>query len=384
MHIAMGTVCPDGPDRIEGGVAGCANYLVEVLSMRPDLKVSVIVPKRHTDKTVRQTRGGCDIIRVPKKGFWKFLPATLYDLISGRRQIRAILENIKPDIVHFQGVTFLAADCTWPNVLTIHGIVEQDALWDKRLGPLRWAKWLLLKLTEDYGRRRVPHLILISEYVKKFLPGRNRIRKTWLIENPIANSYFDVEWAPEPARLFCSSRVRTLKNTLGLIKAFALVAQCFPDSTLRIAGASEPGYMPLCEREVATHNLDGKVQFLGNISIANVQDELAKANCLVLPSFQENAPLSIEEAMAVGVPVVAARVGGVPELVEDGKTGLLIDPHDTQEIAEAICKILADRKLAEAMSKHAKSIARQRFMASSVCERTLAVYDQILSGEPDA
>jgi glycosyltransferase involved in cell wall biosynthesis len=102
----------------------------------------------------------------------------------------------------------------------------------------------------------------------------------------------------------------------------------------------------------------------------------------VVSSFQENAPLSIAEAMAAGVPVVGARVGGVPEMIEDGKTGLLVDPYDVNDIAKAVLKILSDQNLAHSMSRRAKEIAR-RYMASAVCKKTLQVYNEILSSNTD-
>jgi glycosyltransferase involved in cell wall biosynthesis len=120
------------------------------------------------------------------------------------------------------------------------------------------------------------------------------------------------------------------------------------------------------------------VHFLGNLSIPDVQLELSRANCLVVPSFQENAPLTIAEAMAGGVPVVAANVGGIPGMVENEKTGLLVDPHDTESIAEAVLKILSDESLARSMGQSGKQTAETRFRASVVCEKTLNAYQEVL------
>jgi glycosyltransferase involved in cell wall biosynthesis len=379
MHIAMVTAFPAEATSIDGGVAGVARYLVDELKKRPNIQPTVVVPKGSVGQTICEEWEGFRVYRVAKKRLWSFLPGTVYDIVAGRRQIKSVLRQIKPDIVHFQGVTFLAANCEQPNILTIHGIVERDALWDERWGLLRWPKWLLLRLTENYGRHRVPHIILISEYVRRFLPKKNKIQKTWLIENPIADSYFDIDWQFEPGRILCCSRVRPLKNMLGMIKAFAQIIQRFPHSHLRIAGSCEPAYLKRCKQETKAKGVRDSVHFLGNLSVKDVQFELSRANCLAIPSFQENAPLSIEEAMAVGVPVVGARVGGIPGMVEDKKTGLLVDPYDTEAIAEAVSRILSDEGLAHSMSQRAKQIAKARFMASAVCQRTLGVYNEILS-----
>lgn len=378
MHIAIVTVFPKEAHSIDGGVCGVAKYLVDELVKQPDVKLTVVVPKSDTGEITCEGWGDFNVYRLGKQGFWSFLPGTVYDIFAGKRQIRSLLRQIDPDIVHFQGATFLAANCEQPNILTIHGIAERDAMWDSRRGIFRGLKRLLLKLTEGHGRRRVPHVILISEYVREFLPAGNRIRRTWLIENPVADSYFDIERAFEPGRIFCCSRVRPLKNTLGMIKAFASIAEQFPDSQLRIAGAPEAAYLETCKQQVEDEGIRDKVHFLGNISIKDVQIELSKANCLVVPSFQENAPLSIAEAMAAGVPVVAAKVGGIPEMVRDGRTGLLVDPNDTDSICQAVSRILSDPELAQSMGQRAKEAAQDRFRASEVCEKTLQAYRDVL------
>jgi glycosyltransferase involved in cell wall biosynthesis len=237
-----------------------------------------------------------------------------------------------------------------------------------------------LKLTEDHGRNHAANVILISKYTRKYLPENHIIRKTWYIDNPVADSFFEIDRRPEPARIFCCCRIRPLKNIVGMIKAFAIIKKEFSQASLYIAGAADDDYFKECEKEIATNNLDSSVHLLGNISIEAVKSQLSKANCLVLSSFQENSPLTIAEAMAAGVPVAASRVGGIPEMVEDGKTGFLIDPYDTNDIRRAVSKILSDDSLIRSMGKRTKEIARERYMASSVAERTMKVYREILNG----
>ncbi|MEJ2702604.1 MAG: glycosyltransferase family 4 protein [Sedimentisphaerales bacterium] len=378
MHVALVTVFPRDLHRIDGGVAGAARYLVEELAKHPDLKVTVIALESRASQTVPEQWENVTVCRLGKRRSWRVLPGTLYYMVTGKRRIRSLLKQINPDIVHFQGSTFLATNCKQPSILTIHGIAEEDAKWDDRWGILHRPRRLLLKFTEAYARRRVSHVVLISEYARRFLPAQNRIRKTWLIENSVAESYFHVERVPEPGKIFCCARIRPLKNTLGMIRAFALLVRRFPNAHLRIAGTPEAAYLDTCKQQVQADGLQDRVNFLGSISIDEVQLELSKANCLVVPSFQENAPLTIAEAMAVGVPVVAASVGGIPEMIEDGKTGLLVDPHDPRSICEAVSKILSDETLAHSMGQSAKETAEKRFTASLACEKTLQAYREIL------
>ncbi|UCC98171.1 MAG: glycosyltransferase family 4 protein [Phycisphaerales bacterium] len=378
MHVAMVTVFPQDRGSIDGGVAGVARYLVDELGKHRDVKVTVVAPKGPAEEITCEGWGDFSVYRVGKMGPWSFLPGTAYDVLAGKRRMRSLLKQLKPDIVHFQAGTFLAANCEHPNILTVHGIAEKDAIWDSRWGVLRLPRRLLLKLTEDYGRRRVPHVVLISEYAREFIPAKNSLRKTWLIDNPVADSYFNIERAFEPGQILCCSRIRPLKNIAGMIKAFALVARQSPNAHLRISGTAEDAYLQACNKQIEAAALQDKVHFLGNLSIRDVQSELSRANCLVVPSFQENAPLTIAEAMAGGVPVVASAVGGIPGMVENEKTGLLVDPHEPKTIAKAVLKILCDESLARSMGYCGKQTAERRFRASVVCEKTLHAYREAL------
>lgn len=378
MHVVMVTVFPDEPDSIDGGVAGAAKYLADELCKHSDVKLTVVAPGGDDREITCEGWGAFNVYRLGRKGYCGFLPCTLYDMFAGKRQLSSLLRELKPDIVHFQGLTFLAARCEHPSILTIHGIAERDAIWDHRRGLLRQPKRLLMKLTEGHGRRRVRNVILISDYAKGILPARNNIRRSWKIENPVADSFFEIDRHSEPGRIFCCCRVRPLKNVLGMIKALALMARDLPEARLRIAGAAEPAYLDECKQQAETDGIQDRVTFLGNIRIEDVQMELSKANCLVVPSFQENAPLNIAEAMAAGVPVVASDVGGISEMITHDETGLLVDPHDISDIAKAVSKVVSDRELAKSMGQHAKKSAA-RFRASMVCEKTLQAYREVLN-----
>ena len=330
------------------------------------------------NESVCERWGGVVVHRLARKGFWKFLPGTVYDLFAGRGQVLRLIKKIEPDIVHYQAATFIAANCRRRNVLTIHGIAEKDVLWEDRAPAVRWLRWLLLKLTEDYGRRRAPRVILISDYVGSVLP-ESPSRKIWRIENPIADSFFEADWKPEAGRILCCSRIVPRKNIVGMIEAFAQILRRAPHSQLRIAGDADPDYMRACMARIDRGGLRTKVHFLGNLSVKEVRHELSKANCFALPSFQETAPLSISEAMAVGVPVVAAGVGGVAEMVEHGSTGFIVDPRDPRDIGAAIDRILSDDRLARAMGRRAKIIARERYSASLVAQKTVRAYREIIA-----
>jgi glycosyltransferase involved in cell wall biosynthesis len=122
--------------------------------------------------------------------------------------------------------------------------------------------------------------------------------------------------------------------------------------------------------------LDGRLRFLGYRS--DIPALLAACELVVLPSLFEGHPLALLEAMAAGRPVVATAVGGVPEIVDHGVTGLLVPPADSAALGAAIGALLADPARARAMGAAGRAKAEREFSARVMVERLTRVYDEVL------
>jgi glycosyltransferase involved in cell wall biosynthesis len=107
----------------------------------------------------------------------------------------------------------------------------------------------------------------------------------------------------------------------------------------------------------------------------DIADVLAAADVVVLPSLSEGFPFVLLEALAMGCPVVASRVNGVPELIEDHKTGLLVPPRDPQALAAAIREILSDPTAASEMGAVGRAVVRERFTVDRMVADTTAIFD---------
>ncbi len=126
------------------------------------------------------------------------------------------------------------------------------------------------------------------------------------------------------------------------------------------------------EQRVAELGLTDRVVFLGNQEY--VEDILPLADVLLLPSLHESFGLVALEAMAVGVPVVATRNGGTGEVVVDGESGFLRDPHDVPGMAEATRRLMTDPALAERIRAAALRRARERYRVEAIVPEYLKVY----------
>jgi glycosyltransferase involved in cell wall biosynthesis len=140
--------------------------------------------------------------------------------------------------------------------------------------------------------------------------------------------------------LVCVARLSSEKGHMSLIRALQLLRDEGYDFELRLCGDG-----PLKTRlEALTEEigLTKSVHFLGYLSETEVIRELHNSDLFVLPSFVEGLPVSAIEAMAIGVPVIATNIAGTSELIEDGKTGILVRPSDPQAIANAVITMTKD------------------------------------------
>jgi L-malate glycosyltransferase len=175
----------------------------------------------------------------------------------------------------------------------------------------------------------------------------------------------------DPARRYVAhvARLFPVKDQATLLRAFARVAPARPDVDLLIAGDG-----PLrgeLEKQAADSGLTGRVRFLGVRS--DVPDLLRSADAFALTSVSEAASLTLIEAMAAGLPIVATDVGGNPELVRPDREALLVPRGDDGATAAALGRLLDDRELAARLGSAARARAHEKFRL----ERTVEAYRRL-------
>lgn len=176
-------------------------------------------------------------------------------------------------------------------------------------------------------------------------------------------------------------RLTPIKGHLVLIKAMAAVAKLVPKVLLMVVGDAPPektAYEQELHRLVHQLGLDTVVGFVGRRE--DIPQLLATMDLLVMPStYQEGFGRVLIEAGACGVPVVASRVGGVADVIEHGRTGLLVPPHDPAGLSQAIVRLLRDRASAARLAQAFRQRIEQEFRLEAMIERTLAVYEEAAS-----
>lgn len=170
--------------------------------------------------------------------------------------------------------------------------------------------------------------------------------------------------------------VARLAPQKGLADFLSAAAMLCPNASTSFVVAGDGPLRESLESKAHTLGLSGRVFFLGHL--ADVPSLLRALDIFVLPSLTEGFPLSLLEAMAAGLPVVATRVGGIPEIVNHGATGLLVPSGSPKDLAGAILELLANHDLAAAMGQAGRHRAAHSFSLDTMVDKTLEQYQQIL------
>ncbi len=255
------------------------------------------------------------------------------------------------------------------------------------LSPARTTRTGIKALLANHLHRRASaftaHTIAISDAVRNaaLARGDDVPEKITTIRN--GSSPPDLGGAAEPSIVrgalgigldvpfvYCAARLQKEKDIPTLIAAMRDVVVLHPEARCCIAG--EGDQLPLLQRQIAECNLAAQVQLLGFRN--DIPSLLRACDIFVLPSLAEPFGLVLLEAMALGKPVIATRAGGPPEIVEDGKTGLLIAPKNSAELAATISELITDREKRLAFGITGQERYRSHFTVERMAHEVLSVY----------
>jgi glycosyltransferase involved in cell wall biosynthesis len=307
------------------------------------------------------------------------LPAAVLAPVLARRA-DLIHAHLGEDIAVLPLAVLAGRERRLPIVVTVHCSPARTV----RVDGVRTA---LLKSVggrvERWGERRAATTIALTsglaDQLARELP-RERVR---LIRRPIDQQSFEVP-GPDPfphisgPRVVFLGRLAPAKGVVTLIEALARLRT--PGAQLLLVGdGPERSRLEGVARRLGVAE---RVHITGFVEHHRVPAVLASGDVLVLPSVYEELGTVLIEAMAVGLPVIASRVGGIPELIHDGENGLLVPPGDVRPLAAAIDRVLGDPDLARRLAAAARRRVSKhdwRHAGAEICR----LYRQLAAGRPD-
>jgi len=236
-----------------------------------------------------------------------------------------------------------------------------------------------------HGIRNATKVISPSKYYADIVERKCGVRPV-VIPNPIYLQDYAHLSAREKARenldldtkdavILCSGRLDPQKGLIYLIKAFKNIVRECPPAKLIIVGTG-PSKDELVNFVKATRLKN--IIFTGYVKKYYLNQLLAAADVYVSPSVYETFGIAVLEALASGLPIVATNVGGLPEIVENGKNGFLVPPRNPAAISEAVLRIIFDKSLRLKFRENNKTKAK-KYSTDVVFPKILNIYNEALS-----
>ena len=306
--------------------------------------------------------------------------------------LRELSRERRFDIVHDnQGLglgLLLMKSAGTPLVTTIHhplSIDRRNAVAQGR-GPIEKARRLIYYpiFMQEFVARRLDRIITVSEASARtvelaFGMPRDRMR---VIHNGIDAETFQPLPIPKDLNnvIYVGNSEDRTKGAAYLLRALRLLRDTTPYHLTFVDRPQEE--LKLAPRLVQRYGLGARVRFTGRVTTAELVHHYNRAEMLVCPSLYEGFGLPAGEAMACGLPVAATTGGALPEVVEDGVTGILVPPGDAPALAEAMRTLMGNPDLRRRMGQAGRERVLETFSWRKAALETEAVYREVLAGRP--
>lgn len=221
---------------------------------------------------------------------------------------------------------------------------------------------------------KADRVIVLSESWRDFVSGIAPAARIAVVPNYVALPPLPDPAGRSPRDILFLGLIGPRKGTFDLIEAFATLAADRPDARLTIGGN---GQIDEAAELIGARGLEGRAVLAGWVDGPRKAELLARSSIYTLPSFNEGLPMSVLEAMAAGLAVVTTRVGGIPELIEDGIDGLLIDAGDRAALAAALARLLDEPDLRERLARAARARIEAKYNSAAVLPLLHRIYAEV-------
>ena len=289
--------------------------------------------------------------------------------LSASRALGEALEELDPERVHVHGSRaafhFAACESGLRAHYTVHGYHFEHRSWLRRVAG-RWA--------ERRVARRLSSVVHVCDYDRALAETRRLVAPDaprQVIFNGVDTEALPQAAPVEPRRVAFVGRLVAQKDP-QLVTEISRRLAADGIAVAIIGGGSAEGQV---RRSLGSEIAAGKVVMTGEVDRERALAELASSSVLVLPSRWEGLPVVLLEALAIGVPVVAAAVGGVPEALAGGQAGLLINERDPERFVAATRRVLYEGDLQARLIEAVHSLVAEHFTLTGCLERYFKLYD---------
>ena len=381
MIIAQVGSFPLSIDCIRGGVESSVYGLAKALVY--DHIVHVFDVPRLGDKDKTSEIDGIFVHRYENKGKHNV------DACERVSQVVEEIVSLQPNIVHIHGTNQYSHDVYRLLIkmgikvlVTVHGLanVEKRNALRKKKSLKALYQYLVQSRAEYSLLSQVPQIIVDTEYVAEqirtcYTHGQiKRLPQMHVIPQGINQQYAALQSLCDEPIIFSLGAISKRKGHVLLVKAFELLCKQIPNAKLIIAGIiAEKDYYDELQQCIQQSKYVDQIQLCINLSQEQIFELYKLAKLFALHTQEESQGIVFAEAMAVGLPLVATNVGGVPYVVKHGETGLLAEYEDIEAFARNMSLLLQDDGMYDLMSKKCK-VEAQNYLWDSIVKNITKVY----------
>ncbi len=346
MHIAF--LLPD-----QGAYGGARQYMCTMLqSLPPEVHATIIIPDGPLERVLSGFTDDCLIYPSPRRNPLKAV-AALCGIIRKIREIDCLHIRLAYELIPL--VRLLAPQI--PVVLGVHGFNTGGAVYYFQAAFVGRAADKVITVSNSEADR----------LLRFGLPEGKIVRIYNGIKDPLENPLRPIDKPFEGITIGTSARLEPEKDLSLLLEAVANVAR---QTRVRLIIAGEGSLRESLEKQASSLGINAC--FLG--FVPDIARRMSSWDIFCLPSYREPFGFSIAEAMANGLPVVAARAGGPQEIVDDGHTGLMFQPGDKDALAGALLSLCRDRERRASMGNAGREKYERCFCAEAMVNATLDVF----------
>ncbi|MBP9822420.1 MAG: glycosyltransferase family 4 protein [Candidatus Pacebacteria bacterium] len=366
-----------------GGAELSIKYLTEHL---PEFSFDLITARTNPNLSATEKIGNVSVFRVGNSYslFDLFLPKNFLPLAIFFKA-RKMLSLDRYDMVYVLQAS-QAAGAGW--LLKISGSLNQPLVVNLQEGKDFSKQSFFVRLFRKFIFSSADYFTVISSYLRDFLVSQGVSKdKIFYLPNgvdfsisPADNNLRNTLSLGDEKVIITVSRLVEKNGLSDLIRAMLFVKSNFMGKVkLLIVGDAEPklSLEPELKKLTTELGLDSEVIFVGAIDNKEVSRYLALADVFVRPSLSEGLGVSFLEAMAVGVPVVGTKVGGIPDFITDGETGLFCLVGDSQDIGRKIVEVISNKELSDKMSKAGQEMVRNKYDWNIIAENFRNIHESV-------
>ena len=368
---------PLSPDCIHGGVESSVYGFVQELAKSH--VVDVFDLPRVGEKDGVERFGNLTIYRYANPGTHN------KDAVLRLSEMVRDIVALGPEACHIHGtgaiskeLYFALRNCGLPVMVTVHGLLREEKKQALLRKPSLKALYQFIVQSRDERTmlNAVPQAIVDTAYVEDMLQhyGLMNVPELHVIPQGIDEIFYTIHCNPKSHVILCVGAIAPRKGHIYTVKMFNQLRARGIDAKLHIIGSlADKAYYELLQQKISESPYKADILLETNLPREELLKAYAEAKLFVLHSREESQGIVFAEAMATGLPVVATKIGGIPYVVADGKSGLLCPYADVNAMTEMVAKLLTDETLRQHYSLAAREIAKD-YSWRGIAERIVELY----------